>query len=312
MDYVEEAAAAAALEALMPAIAKDSTATQLEGAAGEEARRAADAEFLRSRSEVENALGSLIRAVNGGGMVSAATIVTIIEALPIKYREAIERALLSRNSRVTDFAAVTTALLGCNTAIYLISSGIAATMSTFYLLEYITKNPAMRENSLSLALAAHESAMKVSVCRTVSAQTTDCMHCSDAPSSLLYQFPSKAADKGTPVRDALLWLEKAMNSGISQGEMPAMKASSLLLNTQQEPSSHTPKVLNVKSAFLFAKRYMAQHDMKPNFGHAAGDDLAYTDNDEGEASTDEVSLDAWHRLNVTSRRQAVQAAQVYS
>jgi len=182
-----------------------------------------------------------------------ATIVTIIEALPIKYREAIERALLSRNTRVTDFAAVTTALLGCNTAIYLISSGIAATMSTFYLLEYITQNPAMRENSLPLALAAHECAMKVSVCPIVSAQTTNC----DAPSSLLYQFPSKAADKGTPVRDALLWLEKAMNSGISQGEMPAMKASSLLLNTQQEPSSHTSNVLNVKSAFLFAKRHSA-------------------------------------------------------
>jgi len=107
------------------------------------------------------ALRRLIRAVNSGGMVPGADLLLLVDSLPVKMRAALLRALLARNTRMTDFNAVITALRGCNTAVYIISSGVAAMVATFYLLEYITKDPTQRENSLSIALAAHEGTLKV-------------------------------------------------------------------------------------------------------------------------------------------------------
>jgi hypothetical protein len=144
------------------------------------------------------ALRRLVRAVNSGGMVPGADLTLLVNALPEKMRAALLRALLARNSRMTDFNAVITALRGCNTAVYIISSGVAAMVATFYLLEYITKDPTQRENSLSIALAAHEGTLRVSGWREARGMynpsgcnsalflpknTTPCLSCCCTPST---------------------------------------------------------------------------------------------------------------------------------
>ena len=75
------------------------------------------------------------------------------------------------------------------------------------------------------------------------------------------------------LRSAILWLEQVMNSGLAQGETGAMKGASLILGVPQEPSSHEPKVLNIKSALSYVLKHVDAEALRPNFGHAAGDDL---------------------------------------
>lgn len=57
-----------------------------------------------------------------------------------------------------------------------------------------------------------------------------------------------------------------------------MTSFAMLLNVVPEPSSHVPKVLNVRAAIDFAKRKMPANDYSGDFGDATGDDLdAQTD-----------------------------------
>ena len=152
MDFVDNDAVASALDALLGPASVLQEADDVEDAG---------ADTAGSRDDVEDAVRQLVRAVNRGGMVSSSVLVTLIDSLPASFKSALKKALLSRNTRITDYNDVITALRGCNTAIYVISSGVAAMVAMFYLLEYITKNPGQRESSLSIALAAHEKTLKV-------------------------------------------------------------------------------------------------------------------------------------------------------
>ena len=88
------------------------------------------------------------------------------------------------------------------------------------------------------------------------------------------------------LRSAILWLEKVMNSGLAQGEMGAMKGASLILGVPQEPCSHEPKVLNIKSALSYVLKHVSAENLRPSFGLAAGDDLR-REGQEGDEATDE-------------------------
>jgi hypothetical protein len=114
-----------------------------------------------TRDVLQKHVRELICAVNSGGICSKEALSFIIESLPEKFKSAISRALLARNSRITDHNVVLTALRGCNTAVYVLSSGVAASVATFYVLEYITKDPTARASTLSIALDAQEKVQKV-------------------------------------------------------------------------------------------------------------------------------------------------------
>ena len=110
---------------------------------------------------IEAALRDLIGAVNSGGIAKAESLRAIISALPPAFQACIRRTLLARNTRITDHNAVLTALKGCNTAVYILSSGIAAAVATLYTLDYITKGQTARSSTLAIALDLHEKAKKV-------------------------------------------------------------------------------------------------------------------------------------------------------
>ena len=123
-------------------------------------------------ASLEAAFKDLIGAVNSGGIAKEESHRAILSALPPAYQACVKRTLLARNSRITDHNAVLTALKGCNTAVYILSSGIAAAVATFYTLDYITKGQTARSSTLAIALDLHEQAQKVRLPRTSSLFST--------------------------------------------------------------------------------------------------------------------------------------------
>jgi hypothetical protein len=117
--------------------------------------------------------------------MSQAHVLTLVKSLPQKYRAALDRALAGRNLKVTEYNPVISAIRGCNTAIYLVSSGVAAQVSMLYTLKYITKDPVKRSATSSLALDARKH---------------------------IAEYPSLAKDTGEVVRTAQHWLARILNS----------------------------------------------------------------------------------------------------
>jgi len=100
------------------------------------------------------------------------------------YKGHLVAALQKRNGRVAAFHPVLTGLLGCNTAIYLLSSGQAAKSALFYILKYMTKDPTPPSCTLSLVHMARKT---------------------------IELHPSLASNSGTTVRTAQHWLLRCMN-----------------------------------------------------------------------------------------------------
>jgi len=132
-----------------------------------------------------DALVALHDASRDGIAMSQAHVLTLVKSLPQKYRAALDRALAGRNLKVTEYNPVISAIRGCNTAIYLVSSGVAAQVSMLYTLKYITKDPVKRSATSSLALDARKH---------------------------IAEYPSLAKDTGEVVRTAQHWLARILNS----------------------------------------------------------------------------------------------------
>lgn len=132
-----------------------------------------------------DALVALHDASRDGRAMSQEHVLTLVRALPAKHRAALDAALEGRNLKVTEYSPVISALRGCNTAIYLVSSGIAAQVSMLYTLKYITKDPVERSATASLALQARKH---------------------------IAEYPSVAKDTGEVVRTAQHWLAVMLNA----------------------------------------------------------------------------------------------------
>lgn len=150
-----------------------------------EAGSAAIAAGGSGRAAVLDALVALHDASRDGRAMDQAHVLTLVRALPAKHRAALDAALHVRNLKVTEFSPVISALRGCNTAIYLVSSGIAAQVSMLYTLKYITKDPVARSATSSLALQARKH---------------------------IAEYPSVAKDTGEAVRTAQHWLARLLNA----------------------------------------------------------------------------------------------------
>ena len=70
-----------------------------------------------------------------------------------------------------------------------------------------------------------------------------------------------------------------------------MRAASILHGTVQEPASHLPRVLNVRSALDYAIDRMDPQLLQRDFGLAAGDDLPAATDSLWEAETVSVTGD---------------------
>lgn len=134
---------------------------------------------------VLDALVALHDASRDGTAMSQVHVLTLVRALPPKYRSALDRALIGRNLKVTEHNPVISAIRGCNTAIYLVSSGVAAQVAMLYTLKYITKDPVKRAVTSSLALDARKH---------------------------IAEYPSLAKNTGEVVRTAQHWLARILNS----------------------------------------------------------------------------------------------------
>jgi hypothetical protein len=78
-----------------------------------------------------------------------------------------------------------------------------------------------------------------------------------------------------------------MMRGAAQEELHGMPAASLFLGVEPEPISDVPKTLNVRSAINYVRSGMHSEDLRPRFGDASGDKLAFRD--DGIPPEDEVS-----------------------
>ena len=220
---------------------------------------------LVDEGAVADALVALIDASRDGLAMNGSHVAVLLAALPPSLRGALDEALDPRNSRVIEFNPILTALRGCNTAIYLTSSGVAARVAMFYIIKYITKDPVERAATASLALAARKHIAK---------------------------YPSLAVDDGkkpVAVRTAQYWLLRLMNSfngqvrptGIAgglaqhtappppspsmQGEYSLILCASALLGCPAEPMTPNTATLNVAAALAFANKALSKEDLAPEF-----------------------------------------------
>ena len=178
---------------------------------------------------VSAALFELKQAQESGRLADASVIGILVEVLTPEYQLKLDAALRERNMWVADYNETLTALRGCNTAVYLLSSGPAAKSALFYIMDYITKDPTERAATLSLTLLA-----KADV---------------DA-------HPSVAANSGSEERTAQHWLNRILNKFNGSGEYSAMLAASCLLGGSPEPATHGPTSLNVLAAMQMAFSYL--------------------------------------------------------
>ena len=178
---------------------------------------------------VSAALFELKQAQGSGRLADASVIGILVEVLTPEYRLKLDAALRERNMWVADYNETLTALRGCNTAVYLLSSGPAAKSALFYIMDYITKDPTERAATLSLTILA-----KADI---------------DA-------HPSVAANSGTEERTAQHWLNRILNKFNGSGEYSAMLAASCLLGGSPEPATHGPASLNVLAAMQMAFSYL--------------------------------------------------------
>jgi len=79
---------------------------------------------------------NLIESTEMGELITASSERLLISYFPAVHRELLTEIMEDRNGKVVSFNETLTALRGCNTAIYVLSSGSAAKTALFYLIKY--------------------------------------------------------------------------------------------------------------------------------------------------------------------------------
>jgi len=85
---------------------------------------------------IKDALAELLQKTARGENIEQDTAMLLLFAFPKnKHRMFLHELLADRNGKVVSFNETLTALRGCNTAIYILSSGAAAKTALFYLIK---------------------------------------------------------------------------------------------------------------------------------------------------------------------------------
>jgi hypothetical protein len=125
---------------------------------------------------------------------------------------------------VVAFNLVMSAVLACNMALYHLGSKMQAKSTLFYLLKYMTKDATALANCLA---ALYEARRHVA------------------------QYPSKAADSGTPMRTAQHMLNRLLNNISGKAEVSAEMAAAALLGMPSTMASHDTHWCFIRTAVAF-------------------------------------------------------------
>jgi hypothetical protein len=137
-----------------------------------------------------------------------------------------------QDTNVVTFNRALTAALGCNTALYALGNAMQCKQSLFYLLKYMTKDCTAITNGLS---AMHEAQRHVK------------------------EYPSRAADSGTPIRTAQHTLNRLLNNISGKTETSAEMASAALLGMPSTYASHDTFFCFIHHAIKFVASHRLTH-----------------------------------------------------
>lgn len=86
---------------------------------------------------IKYALAELLQKTANGETIDENTAMLLVLTFPKdSHQKFLHELLADRNGKIVSFNETLTALRGCNTAIYILSSGAAAKTALFYLLKY--------------------------------------------------------------------------------------------------------------------------------------------------------------------------------
>lgn len=155
----------------------------------------------------------------------------------------IERSLCFRNGSVVEYNPILSAILGCNTNYSFLGSDSQARCACCYVIKYITKNCKEITSILPLAYKARCSVDK---------------------------YPSKAADSGTELRNAIYFTNACLNQITGLEEISGEMAASDLIAIDAETITHRIRFAFVTAAlanveFCYQQRKRPQLTIKEEF-----------------------------------------------
>ena len=151
-----------------------------------------------------------------------------LDTLTTAQHQRLNSCLAKRNGLVVEYNDVISALLGCNTATYILGSDAQAKAALCYLLKYITKPPAEISRSLVLLHNAR---------------------------STIQTYPSQAEDTGTTQRTAQHFLNRIMNDLNGAMEVSGAMAAAAILGMPSETSSLSFFIVFISAAVKFVLSY---------------------------------------------------------
>ena len=191
-------------------------------------------------------------------------VVDEIGALSEERRDKAYEHLVTRNAVIVEYSELVTALLGSNTAMYMIGSKQQANVVLFYLSNYVTKNVTSLAQSVILFYKA-----KVS----------------------LKKYPSKAPDADEIDRQAKCYAAKFLNNYNLVGEIAPSQSACALLGIKSQWTSITTTFVFWRNAVSYSKRkYMRDQDIAP--GDSEADSSEGTDDVETESSDEDSQGEA--------------------
>lgn len=166
-----------------------------------------------------------------------------IESMPEEVKEEINKLtpeelqkvyqyLITRNAFVVEHSKIVTALLGTNTAMYMLGSRMQANVTLFYISNYVTKNVTSLAQSVILF---HQ------------AQTSQRL------------YPSQAEDKETLERQAKCFATKFLNSYNLIGEIAPSQSACALLGIKSQWTSTNFYYVFWRNAANYAKKRLYNH-----------------------------------------------------
>ena len=230
------------------------------------------AEFLQSPDSgldprpLMQALRELKRGCETGQKVSKDSLRVVIESLPQEYQEHLLAAIEIRNGKVVSFTRILKALKKCNMACYFLSSGVAALVSCYYTIEYMTKDPTKRESTVATVASARRDE---------------------------HRYGSVAPDAGEDLRTATYILHRSMNQWHNKTENSVPYVSSCNLKADPSPCTFRAQSFPMCVALKWVLAHTAPENLVKDFdgGGPEGDDADGVDEDDDVDDVDNGSDD---------------------
>lgn len=208
----------------------------------------------------------------------------------------IERSLCYRNGSVVEYNPILSAILGCNTNYSFLGSESQARCACCYVIKYITKNPAELISILPLAYKARCSVEK---------------------------YPSKAADSGTNLRNAMYFTNACLNQITGLEEVSGEMAAADLVGMDAETITHRVQFAFVTAALADAESRYEQRkrpklSIEEEFAPDVFDVATVIDNltDEDECQAEALHVDEDSEIQVYEpfqnvNNEAVESCNIY-